>query len=319
MTKIPTDPREKQLVLGGTRLPVSVLPVDPATDGDRIEARDRQPGPAMAVLPEDTLADLYRRGLSIRQIATHLRLPRRQVAAAIRSAGIVPAPHGRGRSRPNARVSRPEGIEEVLRQLYVEQRFTRAQVAAVLNVPEHRVRIWLLECDIPIRSRGRTNREDRHRPEKAVLQQLYVDQGLPAREVGRRLSSGLNRVLAGLHDNALAVRDGGNAPSSSAIRLLDALYDDLQVRECLRRHDVPVVRKPGPLPQRFPVPFRLTEALLRDLYLDCGLSTVHIELLTGQPADTVRKAMASAGITRRAPGGRSPFLRRQRRPAQPTK
>ena len=91
------------------------------------------------------------------------------------------------------------------------------------------------------------------------------------------------------------------------------LYDDPLVQECLRRHNLPVAREPGPLPQRFPVPFRLTEGLLRDMYIDCGLSTVHIELLTGQPADTVRKMMTRAGITRRPPGGRSPFLRRQRR------
>lgn len=268
---------------------------------------------AIVALPQGTPADLYRKGLSIRRIATQLSLPRRQVAAAIRNAGIVPPPRGRGRPRPDSRISRPEGTAETLRQLYLEQRLPCAQVAAVLNVPEHRIRTWLLECHIPIRSRGKTNRENRHRPGKAVLQQLYIDQELPAREVGRRLSTGLNRVLAGLHDNALAVRDGGNAPSTSAIALLDALYDDPQVQECLRRHNLPVVREPGPLYQRFPVPFRLTDSLLHDLYLECGLSTVHIELLTGQPADTVRKAMTSAGITRRPPGGRSPFVRRQRR------
>lgn len=264
-------------------------------------------------LPDDTPADLYRKGMSTREIATLLSLPRRQVAAAIRDAGIIPPPRGRGRARPNARKPRPEGIEEVLRQLCVEQRLTRTQIAAALDVPDHRIRTWLLEYKIPTRSRGKTNREDRHRPGRAVLQQLYVDQELPAREVGRQVSAGLNRVLAGLHDNALAVREGGNAPNTSAIRLLDALYSDPEVQQCLRRHDVPIAPEPGPLHQRFPVPFRLTADLLHDMYLDCGLSTVHIELLTGQPADTVRKAMARAGITRRPAGGRSPFLRRQRR------
>jgi hypothetical protein len=42
------------------------------------------------------------------------------------------------------------------------------------------------------------------------------------------------------------------------------------------------------------------------------LSTFHIELLTGQPSDTVRRILLDAGVTLRPPGGRSPFLRRCR-------
>lgn len=113
------------------------------------------------------------------------------------------------------------------------------------------------------------------------------------------------------------MRAGGNATPDSAICLLDALYADPSVQDALARHHVPIVRGPGPLAQRFPTPHQLTKALLVDFYTECGLSTVHIELLTGQPSSTVRRAMIDDGIPLRAPGGRSPFVHRLRDPSEP--
>ena len=68
----------------------------------------------------------------------------------------------------------------------------------------------------------------------------------------------------------------------------------------------------GPLWQRFPDPLPLTTPLVKDLYWGCGAGLTHIELLTGQPAMTVRGFMRRAGIPLRHPGGRTPFLRRWR-------
>jgi hypothetical protein len=56
----------------------------------------------------------------------------------------------------------------------------------------------------------------------------------------------------------------------------------------------------------------LTTPLVKDLYWGCGAALTHIELLTGQPAMTVRGFMRRAGIPLRHPGGRTPFLRRWR-------
>ena len=54
----------------------------------------------------------------------------------------------------------------------------------------------------------------------------------------------------------------------------------------------------------------LTTPLVKDLYWECGAGLNHIELLTGQPANTVRAFMRRTGIPLRPPGGRTPFLRR---------
>ena len=56
----------------------------------------------------------------------------------------------------------------------------------------------------------------------------------------------------------------------------------------------------------------LTAPLVKDLYWGCGAGLTHIELLTGQPAMTVRGFMRRADIPLRHPGGRTPFLRRWR-------
>lgn len=48
------------------------------------------------------------------------------------------------------------------------------------------------------------------------------------------------------------------------------------------------------------------------LYWGCGVGLHHVELVTGQPAHTVRGFMRRVRIPVRDPGGRSPFLRRWR-------
>ena len=84
----------------------------------------------------------------------------------------------------------------------------------------------------------------------------------------------------------------------------------------LDARDVPRVPPGAPLWQRFPDPVPLTVPLVKDLYWGCGAGLAHIELLTGQPAMTVRGFMRRAGIPLRHPGGRTPFLRRWRESRQ---
>ncbi|WP_137121259.1 hypothetical protein [Segeticoccus rhizosphaerae] len=111
------------------------------------------------------MIDSYQQGLSIRQIAAQTRFPRVRVTDTLRRAGVSIAPRGRGRPRPTTRTTPPADIQAVLEQLYLTRRLTRAHIAAELGVPEHRVRTWLRDCGIQPRTRGRSNREDRDRPE----------------------------------------------------------------------------------------------------------------------------------------------------------
>jgi hypothetical protein len=94
--------------------------------------------------------------------------------------------------------------------------------------------------------------------------------------------------------------------------LIAALYADPLITAALAAHDVPRVPADGSLSRRFPEPVPLTTPLVKDLYWGCGVALDHIELLTGQQAESVRGFMRQTGIPLRHTGGRSPFLRRWR-------
>jgi hypothetical protein len=115
------------------------------------------------------------------------------------------------------------------------------------------------------------------------------------------------------HEQGLPVRVG--APSSrgpSEIELLTALYADPEVRRILDRHGVPVVTLAEPIWKRFPAPQPLNVDLVTDLYEGCGLTTHHIELLTGRPAAAAAAVLRTGGVKLRPAGDRSPFMRRWR-------
>jgi len=116
------------------------------------------------------------------------------------------------------------------------------------------------------------------------------------------------------HDLGWPVRVGGptarNGPEE--IELIQALYEDQLVGAALKRNGVPRVEPGGPIWRRFPAQVAVTPELLHELYVDCGLSTRHIELLTGRPAQTVNQLLRKIGIQLRSPGGRTPFLQRWR-------
>jgi hypothetical protein len=118
-------------------------------------------------------------------------------------------------------------------------------------------------------------------------------------------------VLRSAHAHGLPVRQptvDGKGPGMT--RLIEALYSDPRVTQALKRHGVAKVPAFGPIWARFPQPAPLTQELARDLYEGCGVALAHVELLTVQPAETVRKHLAGWGIPVRRPGGRCPFLRR---------
>ena len=124
------------------------------------------------------------------------------------------------------------------------------------------------------------------------LVHLYVCEGLSTYRAGQLTGLDRQRVTRALR------------------QLIDALYADDLVRATLAEHEIAEVPAGGPIWSRFPEPVPLTRQLVADLYWRCGVGLTHIELVTGQPAHTVRAFMRRAGLAVRDPGGRSPFLRR---------
>jgi hypothetical protein len=253
-------------------------------------------------------------GLSTYRVAQLTGLDRQRVARRLRRAGVSLRPRGAGGTRPERRRGDPPDLAGLLAELYINRHLTSAQVGEALEIPGRTVRDRLRRYGIGTRTRGGWERKDRRVLPADVLADLYSRDGLSADDVGRKLDTSRNVVLRSAHDLGFPVRIGGAVPQSGPdeIELIDALYADDVVAGVLAEHNIPHVPAGGPIWQRFPEPIPLTRQLVADLYSHGGVGLHHIELLTGQPAQTVRGFMRRTGMTPRHPGGRSPFLRRWR-------
>ena len=261
------------------------------------------------------LAHLYlSHGLSTYQIAARTGADRQRVTRALRKAGVALRPRGAGRSRPERRSGSSPDLPRVIRELYEKAGLSSRQTAAVLGMPERTVRDRLRRYGVKTRTRGQWNREDRTTVPADVLRVLYVELGMTAAEAGQRLGTSGKTVLRSAHALGLPVRSGGAVPlpGPEEIELVRALYADPLITAVLAAHDVPHVLPGGSLSERFPEPVLLSAPLVKDLYWRCGAGLTHIELLTGQPADSIRGFMRRSGIPLRHPGGRTPFMRRWR-------
>jgi hypothetical protein len=236
------------------------------------------------------------------------------VTRTLHKAGVPLRPRGAGRQRSVRRSGEIPDLPRLLQQLYEEARLGSGQVATILGMPERTVRDRLRRYGIKLRTRGGWNREDRTTVPADILESLYVDLGMTAAEVGRRLGVSGGTVLRSAHTLGIPVRSGGGIPQAGPeeIKLVSALYADALVDAVLAAHDVPRVPPGSPLSERFPIPVPLTTPLVKDLYWGCGTSMNHIELLTGQAAESVRRYMHRAGVPMRHAGGRTPFMRRWR-------
>jgi hypothetical protein len=257
------------------------------------------------------------RGLSTYRIASVVGISRQRVTRMLHQAGVPIKPRGSGRRRlPRGAGAAVPGL--LLADLYLRHRLTCAQISELTQIPPRTVHARLRAQGIALRTRGRFNREDRLAVESEILADMYVSAGLSAGDVGGLLGASRGVVLRTAHDQGLPVRVGGPPPGAgpTEIELITALYADPKVRQALARHGLPAIPPGGPIWQRFPVPARVSRDLAEELYVSCGVGVHHIELLTGQPAESVRKLLHAAGVALRSPGGRSPFMRRWRaRPA----
>jgi hypothetical protein len=250
--------------------------------------------------------------LSTYRISAIAGISRQRVGRLLNQAGVPVKPRGAGRKRPPG--AEQAALMDVMAGLYRRSGLTSGQISALTGIPDRTVRSWLRAAGVRMRTRGRHNRQDRRAVPADAVAELYVRDGRSAAEVGGLLGVPGRVVLRTAHDQGLPVRVGGPEPRRGPgdIELIDALYADPLVRRTLARHGMARQPARGAIWERFPVPLALSPELAAELYVTCGLALRHIELLSGQPDETVRALLHSRGIRRRPAGGRSPFMRRWR-------
>jgi hypothetical protein len=251
-------------------------------------------------------------GRSTYEIAKIVGISRQRVGRLLNKAGVPVKPRGAGRQRqPDAEQA---ALTDLAVRLYLQSHLSSGHISALLGVPERTIRGRLRARGVPMRTRGRSSREDRTAAPVEALAQLYVRAGLTAAETGRLLGLPGRVVLRTAHDQGLPVRVGGPEPrrGPSEIELIDALYADPLVRQALSRHGIAPRPAGGPIWERFPVPVDVGQDLAKELYVSCGLGLRHIELISGQPGETIRALLHGQDTKLRSPGGRSPFMRRWR-------
>jgi hypothetical protein len=275
-------------------------------------------GPPAGTNLAELVSHLYLcEGLSTYRIAAVTGMGRQRVGRMLARAGVPVKPRGAGRRRP-ADAGRA-ALDEAMERLYAESGLSSGEISAITGIPQRTVRDRLHARGVRMRTKGRLNREDRVAVPADALVRLYVGGGLSAADTGRLLGVSGQIVLRAAHDEGLPVRVGGPEPRQGPdeIELIEALYADPLVRRALRRYHIPRRPAGGPIWQRFPVPVLVSAELAEELYVACGLGVRHIELLTGQPGQTILRLLRVQGITRRPAGGRSPFLRRWRAGLRP--
>jgi hypothetical protein len=252
--------------------------------------------------------------LSTYQIAELTGIDRQRVNRVLCRMGVNLRSRGAGRRRRTRRLNDPPEVQQLMTWLYEEARLSSREISVLLGMPERTVRERLHRYGVQVRTKGAWSREQRRTVPAELLIQLYVQLGLPAEAVGRRLGTSGTVVLRSAHAYGLPVRTRGTFAEEEPeeIELIDALYGDPRVAAALRQYGIPRIPAGGPIYERFPIPITLTAPLLKELYWACGIGLNHIELLTGQPAMTVWGFMHRSGIPLRHPGGRTPFMRRWR-------
>ena len=251
-------------------------------------------------------------GLSTYRIGAVTEIDRQRVGRILARAGVPVKPRGAGRRQPID--SEQAALDAVMRRMYTESDLSSADIAAITGIPQRTVRDRLRASGVRMRTKGRLNRQDRAVLPIDELIRLYVGTGLSAADTGRLLGVSGQLVLRAAHDEGLPVRVGGRRPARgpAEIELIEALYADPEVRQVLARHHVPPRPAGGAIWQRFPAAVPVSAELAEELYVRCGLGLRHIELLTGQPGQTILRLLRAHGIARRPAGGRSPFVRRWR-------
>ncbi|MGH2867696.1 MAG: winged helix-turn-helix domain-containing protein, partial [Acidimicrobiales bacterium] len=211
--------------------------------------------------------------------------------------------------------NRGAATDELLTQLYVDDALTLREIAARLSVTSTYVSRRVRELRLtrrPGRFGSRVGGDRTDLRDKAA--ELY-EQGSNLLQVAAQLGVSSSTVTKVLHEAQVPMRRPGYRSREQPPRtLVDDLYGDPAIAACLRRF---AVRRPGvdtwnpATPWESYAPLPLDPDLVRELYVEIGLSAQHVAMLCGLGVTAVRNRMADAGIATRPRSQPCPWSQRR--------
>lgn len=276
--------------------------------GRRAAPTEAQRSRALGWLTAEFLAERYQ-GQSADKIAAELGCSSQLVRDRLREFGIPLRPPGalpQGAKRPNA---------ELLRQLYVEEDKTLAEVGALVGYSSSGVAKLLRSYGIPTRPRAgrRLSHDERLSPERLAV--MYHDEALSVPEIARRAATTEDRVALRLRSYGIPLRrlrteplemdlleelyrNQGLAPADIAGRLGCSIA---HVKRELHRCGIPPRQRQAPLP---PGVVPITKQLLEELYVRRGLTMAEVAAEVGGHPSRVGAALRRFAIAARPSGSR---------------
>jgi transposase-like protein len=260
-------------------------------------------------ITDDQVRSLLDRGLRVAEIAAELGVTDSSVLDRMRARGWTGPPR---RPRGPSRNSPPAPRTESLRQLYVVEGLSVAEVALRLGLSRGRVTAALEDAGISRRRPGWTDGAPPDPITSEQLHELYVENGGTVREVAAALETTTTRVNAALRRHGIPRRPEPQSPPPPleldrntltelyVTRRLDdeeigAMHQVPAYRVTMRRRELdvhrPQVAPPHPEPPAMP-----PASVLHDWYVTQKRTLEQIARQHHTTRDTVRTWLQTAGI-----------------------
>ncbi len=254
-------------------------------------------GPRPLPVPVPDLVRMYeQQEVTAAEIARRVGVPVARVLKILHDAGVQIDPARQRAAVRAAAAMRPKAPAlPVVEGDWVEQQYRQgwaySLIAGAIGRPRCAVRRELHDRGHATALPLLPGRGSRVQAPADAVDELYVEEGMSAQQVGQVLGVPAGVVLRTGHAHGLPIRQGGTPRVPIGLCLLDALYDDPEISQVLDRHHIPRRRATGHIAERFPDPVPLSRVLLTELYAQAGCSSPQIELLTGQSQGVIRQRL----------------------------
>jgi transposase-like protein len=206
-------------------------------------------GPRPLPVPAPELVQMYQQQeVTAAQIARQVGVPVGRVLKVLHDAGVQIDPARQAAAVRTAAATRPKApalppSEGDWAEHQYRQGWAYSLIAGALGRPHCAVRRELHDRGLATAQPLLPGRGSRVQAPADAVEELYVEEGMSAQQVGQALGLPGGVVLRTGHAHGMPIRQGGTPRVPIELCLLDALYDDLEISRVLDRHHIP--RRPA--------------------------------------------------------------------------